>query len=118
MSDNDLAPITLALHAARHIADRTTQMHIDALWQAKSDPDEARWMLHRLSTEREHAQRALLDTLESGWWDRAGIQDIAHTYEQGRIWSRDDPEIDRLVNNMLYTIRRRFELDDDPVLSR
>lgn len=118
MSDNDLAPITLALHAAQHIADRTTQMHIDALWQAKSDPDEARWMLHRLSAEREQAQRALLDTLESGWWDRASIQDIARAYEQGRIWGRNDPGIDRLVHNMLHTIRQRFELDEDLVLSQ
>ncbi|NQX13398.1 hypothetical protein HQQ80_17360 [Microbacteriaceae bacterium VKM Ac-2855] len=102
--------LTVALLAARHVADLTARMHIDALWHAKQDPDEARWMLQRLAAEKRAARLALVATHDASWWDAATVDDIAAVYQGARIWSRDDADLALLEQRLVATLRCRYRI--------
>ncbi|MCJ1674468.1 MULTISPECIES: hypothetical protein [unclassified Rathayibacter] len=102
--------LTLAIAAARHLADLTAQMHIDALWRAKTNPDEARWMLNRLAAGLRRTRAALTATHDPTWWDTATPDDIAHTYQLAHLWSRDHPDIAVMQRQLQATIEARHAL--------
>jgi len=104
----DRDTIVFTIRAARHVADLTAQMRIDALWRAKGDPDEARWMLDRLAADLRTTRRALIASMDPSWWESAGIDDIAGVYQLAHAWSRDHPDIALMEQRLLATIEARF----------
>ncbi|NRG41078.1 hypothetical protein HRK28_09090 [Rathayibacter sp. VKM Ac-2835] len=102
--------LALSLRAAQHLGDLTAQMHIDALWRAKGDADEARWMLNRLAAELRTTRRMLEATQDPEWWDTATSDDIANTYQAAVTWSRDHPDIAMLMRRMTTELEMRYNL--------
>ncbi|KZX21168.1 hypothetical protein [Rathayibacter tanaceti] len=99
--------LALAVRAAHHLADLTAQMYIDALWRAKNDPDETRWMLNRLAAELRSARTVLAATQDTDWWESASVDAIAHACQLARTWGRAHPDIAGWERQLLATIEGR-----------
>lgn len=107
--------VRVALTAACRIGDRTLQMHIADVQAARADPDEARWMLARLSSARNEARAKLAAALEPSWWERATPESIEATYQAARVWSQSDPDCAELEDSFAATIRMRYDVSVDEI---
>lgn len=108
LGDVDRDRIVFSIRAARHVADLTAQMRIDALWRSKGDPDEARWMLDRLAADLRTTRRVLIACMDSTWWESASAEDIVGVYQLAHAWSRDHPDIALMEQRLLATVEVRY----------
>ncbi len=69
----------------------------------------------RLARAREDALRRAqaASVHRADWWDRAGAEQIGHTYQVARAWAHEDPEAVRAEQHMRDELRTRYGLDVD-----
>jgi len=107
--------VRVALLAACRIGDRTLQRHIADLQTARTDPDQARWMLARLQAARHEARAALTAALDPSWWDQATPEALETTYQAARVWSHTDPVCAELEECFAAIIRIRYQVSVDAI---
>lgn len=78
-----------------------------------SSVQEARELQARRAAEWQAARADLAATTRAEWWDRATVEDIAHTYQTATAWAPVEPEAGRYRDSMRDQIRTRYGVDVD-----
>ena len=98
--------------AAGQIAERFARAREEASRQAQAVSEQAaREMQDRFEAERKTAQLEVSRVHSPEWWDRATPEQMAHTYQVARAWTKDDPEAARAEQTMRNEFRSRYNLD-------
>lgn len=98
--------------AAGQIAERFARAREEASRQAQAVSEQAaREMQDRFEAERKTAQLEVSRVHSPEWWDRATPEQMAHTYQVARAWTKDDPEAARAEQTMRNQFRSRYNLD-------
>ncbi|NCC94302.1 MAG: hypothetical protein EOM10_13635 [Opitutae bacterium] len=74
---------------------------------------EARDLHARRAAEWQAARADLAATTRTEWWDRATVEDIAHTYQTATAWAPVEAEAGRYRDTMRDQIRTRYGVDVD-----
>lgn len=77
---------------------------------------EARELQARRAAEWQAARADLAATTRAEWWDRATVEDIAHTYQTATAWAPVEVEAGRYRDSMREQIRTRYGVDVDGVV--
>ena len=72
---------------------------------------EARELHARRAAEWQAARADLAATTRAEWWDRATVEDIAHTYQTATAWAPVEAEAGRYRDTMREQIRTRYGVD-------
>lgn len=100
--------------AAGQIAERLSRAREEASRRARAVSEQAaREMQDRFEAERKTAQLEVSRVHTPEWWDRATPEQMAHTYQVARAWTREDTEAARAEQTMRNEFRRRYNLDVD-----
>lgn len=100
--------------AAGQIAERISRAREEASRRAQAVSEQAaREMQDRFEAERKTAQLEVSRVHTPEWWDRATPEQMAHTYQVARAWTREDPEAARAEQTMRNEFRSRYNLDVD-----
>ena len=100
--------------AAGQIAERLSRAREEAARRAQAVSEQAaREMQDRFEAERKTAQLEVSRVHTPEWWDRATPEQMAHTYQVARAWTREDPEAARAEQTMRNEFRSRYNLDVD-----
>ena len=100
--------------AAGQIAERFARAREEASRKAQAVSEQAaREMQDRFEAERKTAQLEVSRVHSPEWWDRATPEQMAHTYQVARAWTKDDPEAARAEQTMRNEFRSRYNLDVD-----
>lgn len=100
--------------AAGQIAERFARAREEASRRAQAASEQAaRQMQDRFEAERKTAQLEVTRVHNPEWWARASPEQMAHTYQVARAWTRDDPEAARAEQTMRNEFRERYNLDVD-----
>ncbi|MSS00398.1 hypothetical protein FYJ28_16465 [Arthrobacter sp. BL-252-APC-1A] len=100
--------------AAGQIAERISRAREEASRRAQAVSEQAaREMQERFEAERKTAQLEVSRVHTPEWWDRATPEQMAHTYQVARAWTREDPEAARAEQTMRNEFRSRYNLDVD-----
>jgi len=100
--------------AAGQIAERISRAREEASRRAQAVSEQAaREMKERFEAERKTAQLEVSRVHTPEWWDRATPEQMAHTYQVARAWTREDPEAARAEQTMRNEFRSRYNLDVD-----
>lgn len=100
--------------AAGQIAERFARAREEASRRAQAVSEQAaREMQDRFEAERKTAQLEVSRVHSPEWWDRATPEQMAHTYQVARAWTKDDPEAARAEQTMRNEFRNRYNLDVD-----
>lgn len=98
--------------AAGQIAERFARAREEASRKAQAVSEQAaREMQDRFEAERKTAQLEVTRVHDPAWWDRATPEQMAHTYQVARAWTKDDPEAARAEQTMRTEFRSRYNLD-------
>ncbi|WP_344187358.1 hypothetical protein, partial [Arthrobacter koreensis] len=98
--------------AAGQIAERFARAREEASRKAQTVSEQAaREMQDRFEAERKTAQLEVSRVHSPEWWDRATPEQMAHTYQVARAWTKDDPEAARAEQTMRNEFRSRYNLD-------
>ena len=100
----------LVLTACR-AGDAARESRIDALWAAKTDPDETRRLLARHRLEVDAARRLLAAAGEPGWWRHATAEQVADCCTAARIWAEGDPICADLEHAFASRLRSALGVD-------
>ncbi|MGV2853054.1 hypothetical protein ACNPON_16160 [Glutamicibacter sp. AGC13] len=100
--------------AAGQIAERMGRAREDALRRAQaSSEQEARELQSRFAAEQRAARAEMGNVHRAEWWDRATPEQIGHTYQLARAWSKEEPEAVRAEQRMRDELRTRYSVDVD-----
>ena len=100
--------------AAGQIAERFARAREEASRKAQTvSAQAAREMQDRFEAERKTAQLEVSRVHSPEWWDRATPEQMAHTYQVARAWTREEPEAARAEQTMRNEFRSRYNLDVD-----
>ncbi|MFJ2662673.1 coiled-coil domain-containing protein [Arthrobacter koreensis] len=100
--------------AAGQIAERFARAREEASRKAQAVSEQAaREMQDRFEAERKTAQLEVSRVHSPDWWDRATPEQMSHTYQVARAWTKDDPEAARAEQTMRNEFRSRYNLDVD-----
>lgn len=98
--------------AAGQIAERFARAREEASRRAQAVSEQAaREMQDRFEAERKTAQLEVSRVHSTEWWERATPEQMAHTYQVARAWTKDDPEAARAEQTMRNEFRSRHNLD-------
>lgn len=98
--------------AARQIAERMARAREDALRRAQAASEqEARELQSRFAAEQRAARVEMSNVHRAEWWDRATPEQIGHTYQVARAWSKEEPEAVRAEQRMRDELRTRYSVD-------
>lgn len=98
--------------AAGQIAERMARARENALHRAQAASEqEARELQSRFASEQRAARAEMSNVHRSEWWDRATPEQIGHTYEVARAWSKEEPEAVRAEQRMRDELRTRYSID-------
>lgn len=78
-----------------------------------SSVQEARELQARRAAEWQATRADLAATTRAEWWDRATVEDIAHTYQTATAWAPVEAEAGRYRDSMREQIRQRWGVDVD-----
>jgi len=76
-----------------------------------SSVQEARELQARRAAEWQAARADLAAVTRAEWWDRATVEDIAHTYQTATAWAPVEAEAGRYRDGMREQIRTRYGVD-------
>ncbi|MGJ3404149.1 hypothetical protein [Glutamicibacter sp. Je.9.36] len=100
--------------AAGQIAERMGRAREDALRRAQaSSEQEARELQSRFAAGQRAARAEMGNVHRAEWWDRATPEQIGHTYQLARAWSKEEPEAVRAEQRMRDELRTRYSVDVD-----
>ncbi len=74
---------------------------------------EARELHARRAAEWQATRADLAAVTRDEWWDRATVEDIAHTYQTASAWAPVEAEAGRYRDSMRDQIRTRYGVDVD-----
>ncbi|MEC5201121.1 hypothetical protein RCH21_003377, partial [Arthrobacter sp. PL16] len=98
--------------AAGQIAERMARAREDALRRAQAASEqEARELQSRFAAEQRAARAEMSNVHRAEWWDRATPEQIGHTYQVARAWSKEEPEAVRAEQRMRDELRTRYSVD-------
>ena len=98
--------------AAGQIAERFARAREEASRKAQAvSVQAAREMQDRFEAERKTAQLEVSRVHSPEWWDRATPEQMAHTYQVARAWTKDDPEAARAEQTMRNEFRSRYNVE-------
>lgn len=72
---------------------------------------EARELQGRRAAEWQAARADLAATTRAEWWERATVEDIAHTYQTATAWAPVEAEAGRYRDSMRGQLRTRYGVD-------
>lgn len=104
--------VRVLVSAGSQVGERFARAREDALRRAQaSSEQEARELQSRIDAERGAARAEFSDVHRDQWWDNATPEQIGHTYQVARAWTREDPEAARAEKQMRDELRTRYGID-------
>lgn len=108
--------LRVALTIAAQFAERIARLREQGARQrTAAASQEARELQARFDSERHAARAALTPVKQTGWWNTAGVEEIAAVYETARVWREHDDVAERAVDTIRTEVQDRYGIDvDDP----
>ncbi|MFC3690502.1 hypothetical protein [Aquipuribacter hungaricus] len=108
--------LRVLLTAAGQVGERLARVREDTLRRAQADSErDTRELRLRVQAEQQAARAQLSGVYRPGWWEQAGHEQIASTYQLARAWAHDDPEAVRAEQHIRQEVRARYGIDLDAV---
>lgn len=104
--------LQVAVQGAARMGEMIAYQRAGVARQAEaSSVQEARELQARRAAEWQAARADLAATTRAEWWDRATVEDIAHTYQTATAWAPIEPEAGRYRDTMRDQLRTRYGVD-------
>jgi len=104
--------IRIAVTAAGLVAERMAQARAERAKAAEAVSEkEARRLEARLGVEGATARAQLSQVDRDGWWDNAGVSEVADAWETAQAWRRLDPLAERAAERIEREVRLRYGVD-------
>lgn len=104
--------IRVAITAAGLVAERLAQGRAQRAREAEAASiEEIRRLEARLDVERSTARAQLAQVDRDGWWENAGVSDVADAWETAQSWRQLDPVAERAAERIEREVRDRYGVD-------
>lgn len=104
--------LQVAVQGAARMGEMIAYQRAGAARQAEATSiQEARELHARRAAEWQAARADLAAVARTEWWDRATVEDIAHTYQTASAWAPVEAEAGRYRDSMRDQIRQRWGVD-------
>ncbi|GAB4082755.1 hypothetical protein GCU67_20240 [Modestobacter muralis] len=104
--------VRVAITAAGLVAERLAEARVQRARQAEAaSVEETRRLEARLTAERAAARAQLTQIDREGWWDNAGVDDVADAWETAQAWRQLDPAAERAAERIEREVRDRYGVD-------
>lgn len=106
--------LQVAVQGAARMGEMIAYQRAEQARQAEaSSVQKARELQARRAAEWQAARADLAAVTRAEWWDKATVEDIAHTYQTATAWAPVEPEAGRYRDTMRDQIRQRWGVDVD-----